>query len=116
MVNDVMFFLVVLTLVFVINYFWSVKKLNHHKKVDLIDYVCVRFKLDNRKIKARQMVLTVSLINAFIISFVTTFITMIDVSFIWQFMIGFVLIFGLIYSLYEIYGRFLVKRGYGKNL
>ena len=114
-IYDLLFFLIVFLVVFVINYFSSVKKIKKRKKIELVDYLVVRFKLSSRKIKARKMVLTISLINAFIISSVATCITMLDISFIWQFMIGFVLVFGLIYSLYEIYGRYLVRKGYGKE-
>ena len=114
-IYDVLFFLVVFLIVFVVNYLTSVKKIKKRKKLELVDYVVVRFKFSSKKIKARKMVLTISLINAFIISSVATCITMLDISFIWQFMIGFVLVFALIYSLYEIYGRYLVKKGYGKE-
>ena len=114
-IYDLLFFLIVFLVVFVINYLMSVKKIKKRKKIELVDYLVVRFKLSSKKIKARKMVLTISLINAFIISSVATCITMLDISFIWQFMIGFVLVFALIYSLYEIYGRYLVRKGYGKE-
>ncbi len=115
MVYDLLFFLIVFLLVYIINYLSYIKKIKKGKKLELVDYLVIRFKLSPKKIKARKMVLTISLINAFIISLVTTFITMLKISFIWQFMIGFVLVFALIYSLYEIYGRFLVNKGYRKE-
>ena len=114
-IYDLLFFLIVFLVVFVINYLSSVKKIKKRKKIELVDYLVVRFKLSSRKIKARKMVLTISLINAFIISSVATCITMLNINLIWQFMIGFLLVFALIYSLYEIYGRYLVNRGYGKE-
>ena len=114
-IYDILFFLIVFLVIFVINYISSLKKIKKKKKLELVDYLVTRFKLSPKKIKARKMVLTISLINAFIISSVATCITMLDISFIWQFMIGFVLVFALIYSLYEIYGRYLVNKGYGKE-
>ncbi len=114
-IYDLLFFLIVFLVVFVVNYFTSLKKIKKRKKLELVDYLVMRFKLSPRKIKARKMVLTISLINAFIISLVATFITMLEIGYIWQFMIGFVLVFALIYSLYEIYGRFLVNKGYRKE-
>ena len=56
------------------------------------------------------MLLWFSIMNAFIISFVATFITAIEIGTIWQMLIGFILLFGLIYSFYEIYGRHLVNQ------
>ena len=44
-----------------------------------------------------------------------TVISNIDLYIVWQLLIGFVLLFALIYSLYEIYGRHLVKKGYQKK-
>ncbi len=114
MVNiyDILFFLVLFLIVFVVNYLSSIRKIKKHKtnKIELLNYLIRRFRLDKTKIKPFKIILVISLINAFIISFVTTFITILDISFLWQIMIGFVLLFGLIYSLYEIYGRYLVKK------
>ena len=51
-----------------------------------------------------------AIINAFIISSVVTIISNIKLKMMWQLLIGFVLLFALIYSLYEIYGRHLIKK------
>ncbi|MCR5787938.1 MAG: hypothetical protein K6G37_02520, partial [Bacilli bacterium] len=53
-----------------------------------------------------------SLINGFIISVTVTVISNIKLHIAWQLLIGFALVFGLIYSVYEIYGRHLVKKGW----
>ena len=57
----------------------------------------------------------VSLIDAFIISFVFVVITIIPWDMGFSMLLGFVLLFGLIYALYEILGRVLVKKGWSKN-
>ena len=97
-IYDILFFLIVFAIIFTINYL-----------------VYLRFNLDSKKINARRMILAISLINAFIISLVSTVITKLNIAIIWQFMIGFVLLFGLIYSLYEIYGKYLIKKGYKRK-
>ena len=80
-----------------------------------INYLIGKFKLDKKKINYKTAILWISIINAFIISFVSTVISAIPAHIIWQLLVGFVLIFGLIYALYEIYGRILVKKGWGKD-
>ena len=74
-----------------------------------------KFKLDKKKLNYKSCILCISLINAFIISFVSTVISAIPTKIVWQLLVGFVLIFALIYSMYEIYGRILVKKGFGKD-
>ncbi len=114
-IYDLLSFLIVFTAIFAINYLWSLRKIKKHKKIDLVDYVTNRFKLDSKKIKATNMILIISLINALIISLAYTVITNLNISFIWQLMIAFILIFALIYSLYELYGRYLIKKGYQRK-
>ena len=80
-----------------------------------INYLIGKFNLDKKKIDYKSTILWTAVINAFIISLVSTVISAIPAHIIWQLLVGFVLIFGLIYALYEIYGRILVKKGWGKN-
>ncbi len=89
-------------------------KRKKEKTIGEISYLIRKFHLDVRKIDYWKMILPISLINAFIISFVATVIMLFPVNMIWQLLIGFVLLFFLIYAIYEIYGRHLVKK-YGKN-
>jgi hypothetical protein len=91
----------------------KLKKQNYNK-IGEINYLIKKFKLDPHKINYRLVANIVALINAFIIAFVCVVISLIDISFIWQMLIGFVLLFALIYALYEILGRILVKKGWGK--
>ncbi len=113
-IYDIFFFFLVFLGVFVINYFLYLRKIKKNK-LEIYEYLVKRFRLNPKKLHLRKMILPMSLINAFIIAFCTTFITMIKVDFIWQLMIGFVLVFFLIYSLYEIYGRHLVNKSRKDN-
>ncbi len=128
------FFGVVLILVFVVDYFFinlrkynlmfkkakDTKKKKTTKKKEIkefgeINYLVGKFKLDKKKIEYKSAILWISIINSFIISFVSTVISAIPAHIIWQLLVGFVLIFALIYALYEIYGRILIKKGWGKD-
>ena len=132
------FFGVVYLLVFLVDYFFinrrkynilfkkkntknskGKKKTTTKKKSDVqigeINYLIGKFKLDKKKLDYKSCILWISIINAFIISFVSTVISAIPTHIIWQLSVGFVLIFALIYSMYEIYGRILVKKGRKKD-
>jgi hypothetical protein len=83
------------------------------KKIDNIgemNYLIAKFKLDKTKINYKKEIKYISLINSFIISSVGTFVTTLDIAIFLQLLLGFVLLFALIYSLYEIYGRHLEKK------
>lgn len=116
-------------LVFLIDYFLiNKKKLNliknkgktkkgktkKIKNIGELDYVIAKFKLDFKKIDTEKAIIWISLINSFIISLVSFIIMIIPLKIAWQMLIAFALLFGLIYSLYEIYGRHL-KRLQNKN-
>ena len=92
----------------------STKKVAN-KEFGEINYLVGKFKLDKKKINYKSAILWISIINAFIISFVSTVISAIPAHMLWQLLVGFVLIFALIYALYEVYGRILVKKGWGKD-
>lgn len=80
------------------------------KSIGEVDYMTAKFKLDSKKINLDRAIIIISLINAFIISIVSAIIMLIDAAIMWQMIIAFALLFGLIYSLYEIYGRHLKKK------
>ena len=69
-----------------------------------------RFNLEEKQVNLRIINFHMSLINAFIIAFVSTTLNVTAFDMTIKFLISFVLLFGLIYSLYEIYGRQLQKR------
>lgn len=106
------FFIVLYIIIFIINYILNRRKVKK-KKYDAIgemNYLIAKFKLDKKKINYKKEILYISLINSFIISSVGVFVTCLDIMMILQLAIGFVLLFALIYALYEIYGRHLVKK------
>ena len=118
-------FIALFIIVFVVDYFLiNKRKLNliknkgitkkkrkkKIKSIGEIDYLCAKFKLDSKKINLDRAIIAISLINAFIISIVSAIIMLIDAAIMWQMIIAFALLFGLIYALYEIYGRHLKKK------
>ena len=115
-------------LIFLINFLWvfkrgyenikkQKKKKKNRKLEDFIglSYLIPKFNLDINKMNLNYVFFMVSLIDAFIISFVFVVITIIPWDMGFSMLLGFVLLFGLIYALYEILGRVLVKKGWSKN-
>ena len=96
--------------IFIITYFMNLSKYKKKKSIGEMKYLINKFNLDEKRLKKRKMILWVCIIDAFIISFVGTFIFMLPIDYVWKFLIGFVLLFALIYALFEIYGRHLVKK------
>lgn len=120
LVNIVIFMLLMFIIFFVDYYFFMKKKLKgkgKRNKDDImeINYLIGKFKLDKKKILYKPTALWCALINAFIMSLVATVVYNIKLHMMWQLLIAFVLLFALIYSLYEIYGRHLVKKGWKKK-
>lgn len=114
---NLLFFFVVALIIFAFDYFFVLRRKLKSKKIKNeeimeINYLIAKFKLDKNKILYKPMCLYIALINGFIMSFVVTVISNIKLKMMWQLLIGFVLLFGLIYSIYEIYGRILVKKGF----
>lgn len=120
--------LFVFIVVFLINFLWifkrgyeNIKKQKSKKKNKKLEefvglsYLIPKFKLDINKMELNYVFFMVSLIDAFIISFVFVVITIIPWDMGFSMLLGFVLLFGLIYALYEILGRVLVKKGWSKN-
>ena len=118
--TNLIFFFVLTLLIFLVDYFVVFKKRLKSKKIkntDIleINYLIGKFQLDPNKILYKPLSLYCALINGFIISFTVTVISNIKVHMIFQLLIGFVMLFGLIYSVYEIYGRILIKKGWQKR-
>lgn len=106
------FYLLLFLIVFIVTFLLNYRKVKK-KKFDSIgemNYLILKFKLNKNKINYKREILYISIINSFIISSVGTFVTWLDIMIILQLALGFVLLFLLIYSLYEIYGRHLVKK------
>ena len=80
------------------------------KPLGEIEYLCNKFKLDRNKLNYRELLFMIPLIDSLIITFVTMVIDLVPLPFIFKLMIGFILLMGLIYALYEIYGKHLLKK------
>ena len=118
---NALFFMALMFIVFFVDYFFimrrRLKEKSKKKKEQMMEivYLTGKFNLDKNKIHYKPVLLWCALINAFIISFVSTVICNIKLHMAWQLLIGFVLLFALIYALYEIYGRTLVRKGWKKK-
>lgn len=119
-------FLLLFIIVFIFDYFivnkkylkrlnGKIKKKKKNNELTEISYLVGKFNLDKSKININRLLIVIALINAFIISIVSVSVMLIKINIILQLLIGFILLISLIYSLYEILGRILVKKGYGKN-
>lgn len=115
------YFIVVFIIIFLCDYlimkkpYLNKKKKKKDNEVFELTYIVSKFKLDKSKLNIKRCLIEFSLMNAFIISFTVVVLYILDLFIIWQFLIGFILLVGLIYSIYEIYGNILVKKGYIKK-
>ena len=112
MFMEIGFLAIMFLLIFIITYWMN---LNNYKKrkytsIGELNYLLKKFNLDRKKLPVRKMLLVFSLLDAFIMAFTASFITALPVNTVFQMLIGFVLLFAIIYALYEIYGRHLVKK------
>lgn len=116
---NIIFFMCVFLLIFIIDFYIVSKEKVKNRKIEKMTsqdlYIIKKFDLDDKLINLRQLNFHISIINSFIISFVSTIICITDFHISLQIAISFVLLFGLIYSLYEIYGRHLQKKIGKKN-
>lgn len=111
--------------VFLINYFIifknGYKNINKKKKKKTLEqfvgfsYLVPKFNLNIEKLNINYIFVVSSLINAFIISTVCTVIYIIPWAYPFRMLLGFVLLFALIYACYELFGRYLVKKGSKKK-
>ena len=121
LIVNVLFFFVLMFVIFIADYCFVMKKKlkgkGKRKKEDImeINYLVGKFNLDKSKLHYKPISMWCALINAFIMSLVATVVYNIKLHMAWQLLIAFVLLFALIYSLYEIYGRHLVKKERRKN-
>ena len=112
-ISEAIFFLIVFLVIFLIDYYvlcFDRKKKKKIAKVTGMDqYILKKFKIDEKKVNIRKLNFHTSIINAFIIAFVSTTLDITSFDMTIKFLISFVLLFALIYSIYEIYGRRLKK-------
>ena len=116
---NIIFFMSIFLLVFLVDFYIVSKEKNKKRKIEKMTsqdlYIIKKFDLDDKLVNLRQLNFHISVINSFIIAFVSTLISITDFHISIQMGISFVLLFGLIYSLYEIYGRNLSKKIGKKN-
>ena len=118
-------FIALFIIVFLVDYFLiNKKKLNliknkgvtkkgkkkKIKSISEVDYLSAKFKLDPKQLNLDKAIVVISLINAFIISIVSSIVMLMPFAIMWQLIVAFALLFGLIYALYEIYGRHLKQK------
>ncbi len=114
-------------IIFIIDYLININKLNllnnksnkkkkrkKKKEDEFIEIKYLILKLKKEKLLTKRIITIISLMNSFIISLVAFTIFLIPYKIMWQLLIGFVLLVGLIYSLYNILGKILIKKGYNK--
>ncbi len=113
---------ILFVIIFILDYFLVnrryLKRVDKNKKVKEItevSYLVSKFKLDKKKLQVNKLMIAIAVINALIISLVSVSVMLIRINIVLQLLIGFVLLIGLIYSLYEILGRILVKEGFEKD-
>ncbi len=123
-------FIVLFIIVFIVDYYLILKKrlnlINNKgktkkgkkkkiKNIEEIEYMVIKFKLDAKKLNKEKIIKVIALINSFIIAIVSAILMVVPYKLVWQMLIAFVLLLGLIYSLYELYGRHLKKREEREN-
>ena len=105
-------------------YIWNIRKLSGKKskkrkkrearEIIEINYLVITHNIKKERLLNSKFILLISIIDAFIICLVFLVVMLIPYALVWQLLTGFVLLLGLIYSIYTILGRILVKKGYDK--
>ena len=94
----------------------SKNKKNKKRKKDPVimelQFLQKKFNLDLFKVDLDYVIKWFAFFNAFIIAVTSTVVMLIPWPMIFQFMLGFVILLGLTYSIYELFGRHLVKKGW----
>lgn len=109
---------VVLVLGFYLIKSWKVaaylKRKKKKKELNIVEikYLNYRFNIKKERLLTSGFIFLIGLINALIITIVFAVIILLPWPTVLQLLVGFVLLLGLIYAIYEILGRILVKKGY----
>ena len=116
-IRYIMVFILAFLIVFI---FYSImfnrkKVKNKEKKITEVNFLIKRYKLDMRKIKYKNLLFTISIINSIIIALAFTAVFYVE-NYLLSLLIGFVLLIVLTYSLYEIVGRHYQKKGSKENV
>lgn len=106
-------YLIVFTIIFIINYFLYVRKkkrLNKNKMPVELFYLISMYKLDIKKINYKKFLWIYSFVNTFIVSTIYIIVVYLVEGFIWQLLIGMVLLILLIIICYGLLGRYYQKK------
>lgn len=76
-------------------------------------YLINKFKLDKKKIDRVGIAAIISILDALIISGTLSLVTIITDNITLELILGLVFVIVLIFIVYEIFGKILVKKGYG---
>lgn len=109
----IVYIIFLLIYIFIINR--KRKDYTNAKKQTEIYYIVNKFKLDMRKTKYNTLKWAVTFINPLIISITFIIVTNIK-SYIIGILVGFITLLLLVYSCYEIIGRYLKKKEGKKNV
>lgn len=109
----IVYIIFLLIYIFIINR--KRKDYTNAKKQAEIYYIVNKFKLDMRKTKYNTLKWAVTFINPLIISITFIIVTNIK-SYIIGILVGFITLLLLVYSCYEIIGRYLKKKEGKKNV
>jgi Ca2+/Na+ antiporter len=85
------------------------------KENSIVKNFIAKYNLDMRKTKYKSVLNILSIINSFILSFCATLMLHLKIGY-WKYVIVFLTIMALIYSLYEIAGRYFRKKEDDKNV
>lgn len=91
------------------------KEFSKLKSNSVIKNFIVKYDLDMRKTNYKKVLVTLSVINSFILAFTTAIVLNLNIAY-WKYVISFIIITILIYSLYEIAGRYFKKKEDEKNV
>ena len=111
-IRYIMVFILAFLIVFI---FYSImfnrkKVKNKEKKITEVNYIIKIYKLYMTKIKYKNLLFTISLINSTIIALAFTAVFYVE-NYLLSLLIGFILLIILTYALYEIVGRHYQKKG-----
>ena len=90
------------------------RKKKEAKEIIEIKYLIICHELKKEKLLVPKIILLISSLDALIITSVFLVVVNIPYGIVWQLLTGFVLLMGLIYSVYNILGKILVKKGFNK--
>ena len=115
-----MFHLIIFIIIFIVSYFIfntlyddGLKK-EKLSNIKILSVLIDKFSLDENQIVRKEILNTVSIINAFIIALVSTVVDILGIEKIYSYIIALVLIITLIFGIYYIYGKILNKK-WGKD-